>query len=279
MGQIAFVVWREAVEALLIVGVLNAWLTHNAAGHAARAGRLALWAGVVAGLALAAGLAAILLFSSELFGDEGEDYFQAGMALGAAGLILQMVVWSQRLSREWTAQLQQGVAEAVRRSNWVGVGPLAALAVAREGAETVVFLYGNFAGAEAGALLFGVVAAALGLMAAALTYLLIQLGSRYVSWRIFFAATEIVLLLVAAALLMTGIDRLIGLGILPSLTPPLWDSTGLLDDGRPFGSLVSSLTGYRARPDLMQILAYCAFWVLAWLVTNRRRYATLPKTV
>lgn len=208
MGQIAFVVWREAVEALLVVGVLNAWLTHNAAGRAAKTARLALWTGVVAGLVLAAGLGAVLLFSNELFGDEGEDYFQAGMALGAAGLILQMVVWSQRLGHEWTAQLQQGVAEAVRRSNWVGVG-----------------------------------------------------------------------LLVAAALLMTGVDRLIGLGTLPSLTPPLWDSSSLLDDGSPFGGLVSSLTGYRARPDLTQILAYCAFWVLAWLVTNRWRYATLPKTV
>ena len=181
MGQIAFVVWREAVEALLVVGVLNAWLTHNAAGRAAKAGRLALWTGVGAGLVLAAGLGAVLLFSSELFGDEGEDYFQAGMALVAAGLILQMVVWSHRQGRAWTAQLQQGMAVAIGRSDWVGIALLAALAVGREGSETVVFLYGNFAGIEGGVLLWGVVAAGLGLVAAAFTYLLIQLGSKYVS--------------------------------------------------------------------------------------------------
>lgn len=279
MGQIAFVVWREAVEALLIVGVLNAWLTHNAAARAAKTGRLALLAGVVAGLVLAAGLGAVLLFSRELFGDEGEDYFQAVMALIAAGLILQMIVWSHRQGRAWTAQLHQGMAVAVRRSDWVGIALLAALAVAREGSETVVFLYGNFAGVEGSVLLWSIVAAGLGLGAAAVTYVLIQLGSKYVSWRLFFMVTEFALLLVAAALLMTGIDRLIGLGILPSLTPPLWNSSSLLDDGGPFGSLVSSLTGYRARPDLMQVFAYCAFWVLAWLVTNRRRYATVPKTV
>lgn len=270
MGQIAFVVWREAVEALLVIGVLNAWLAHNTHGRASTAGRLALWGGVAAGLILAAGLGAVLLFSRELFGDEGEDYFQAAMALAAVGLILQTVIWSHRQGRAETARLQQGMAVAVRRSDWVGIALLAALAVAREGSETVVFLYGNFAGVEGGVLLWSIMAAGLGLAAAAVTYLLIQLGGRYVSWRFFFAVTELALLLVAAALLMTGVDRLVGLGVLPSLTPPLWDSSILLDDGSPLGSLVSSLTGYRSRPDLVQVLAYCAFWISAWLVTSRR---------
>lgn len=86
------------------------------------------------------------------------------------------------------------------------------------------------------------------------------------------------LLLVAAALFTTGVDRLIGLGVLPLLTP-LWDSSAVLDDSSPLGGFVSSLTGYRARPDLVQILGYCAFWAVAWLVTRAgRRVAYAPKT-
>lgn len=277
MGQIALVVWREGVEALLVVGVLNAWLTHVAASEA-RAGRLALWTGALVGLVFATALGAVLLFASDIFGDEGEDYFQAAMALLAAGLVVQMVGWSHRRGREWTVQLQNGATAAVHRSNWFGIALLAALAIAREGSETVVFLYGNFASATGEALFWGLTAAGLGLIAALLTYGLIQLGGKFVSWRLFFKVTEVLMLLVAAALFMTGVDRLIGLGVLPLLTP-LWDSSAVLDDSSPLGSFVSSLTGYRARPDLVLVLAYCAFWAVAWLVTRAgRRVALTPKT-
>lgn len=175
MGQIAFVVWREGVEALVVIGVLNAWLTHVAANDA-RLGRLALWTGVLVGLVFATALGAVLLLASDIFGVEGEDYFQAAMAFFAAGLVVQMVGWSHQRGREWTAQLRNGVTKAVHRSNWLGIALLAAVAIAREGSETVVFLYGSFAGATGDALLWGLTAAGLGIVAALLTYGLIQLG-------------------------------------------------------------------------------------------------------
>ena len=33
MGEIAFIVWRESVEALLVVGILYAWLRTEPAGR------------------------------------------------------------------------------------------------------------------------------------------------------------------------------------------------------------------------------------------------------
>ena len=50
MGQIIFIMWRESVEALLVVGILYAWLsrTPDAAG-----GKRWLWGGVALGLLLA----------------------------------------------------------------------------------------------------------------------------------------------------------------------------------------------------------------------------------
>ena len=46
MGQIIFIMWRESVEALLVVGILYAWLsrTPDAAG-----GKRWLWGGVALG--------------------------------------------------------------------------------------------------------------------------------------------------------------------------------------------------------------------------------------
>ena len=271
MGQIAFVVWRETVEALLVIGVLNAWLTHRAVADRARSGRLYLWAGVVAGIAGAVGLGIALLFFADIFGDEGEDYFQAVMVLVAAGLIVQMVNWSHQHGRSLKAHLEQGMDSAAQRSNWWGIFVLAAIAVAREGSETAVFLYGNLAAAAADTLPAALGAAGLGFLAAIATYGLLQVGGRVLSWRLFFRVTGIMLLLLAAALVMTGVDRLIGLGVLSSLTPPLWDTGSILDDSGMIGGLVSSLTGYRARPDLMQLLVYSGFWVVVWLVTGDRR--------
>ena len=57
MGQVIFIVWRESVEALLIIGVLYAWL--SATPGAARCKRW-LASGVIAGLALAGLLAAVI---------------------------------------------------------------------------------------------------------------------------------------------------------------------------------------------------------------------------
>ena len=51
LGNIVFIVWRESIEALLVIGILNAWLSQQ--GEAVRRGRLFLWAGVAAGIVTA----------------------------------------------------------------------------------------------------------------------------------------------------------------------------------------------------------------------------------
>ena len=47
MNQSMFIVWRESVEALLVIGILQAWISQQSEGS--RLGRF-LWAGVVLGL-------------------------------------------------------------------------------------------------------------------------------------------------------------------------------------------------------------------------------------
>jgi high-affinity iron transporter len=119
--------------------------------------------------------------------------------------------------------------------------------------------------ARSGAILSPLLVALLGFALALGTYYLLQVGSRIVSWRAFFRATEIMLLFLAASLLLTGVDNLVGLGVLPSLSGRLWDSSPILSDSGPVGGLVGALTGYRARPDLIQVLVYGAYWGLMCL--------------
>lgn len=265
LGLIAFVVWRESVEALLVVGVLNAWLVHKATGVDTGRARLFLWGGVAGGLAVACAFAAALVGFEDLFGEEGQDYFQIVMVFLAAVLILQMVVWMRRHGAGLKTELETGLSAASQRQNWWGVAFLALAAVAREGSETVVFLYGTVTSLAGSALIAAIGASLLGLVLAIATYGLLQLGGRLLSWRLFFRLTEIMLLFLAAAMVVTGVDRLVGLDIVPLLSRPLWDTSALLDDTRPLGGILAALTGYRARPDLTQIAAFALFWLVAWL--------------
>lgn len=272
LGQIALVVGRESVEALLVVGILDAWLGHRADAASASAGRRFLWAGVAAGLAASALLAAAMLgFASLLEGDR-EDLFQLVVTGLAAVLILQMVTWMHRHGGRLQSELTRDAERAVGRRNGWGILLLAAIAVAREGSETVVFLYGILAASDGTGLLAGVAAAAAGFAAACALYWLLQFGSRRFPWRVFFRVTEILLLFLAASLLMTALDRAIGLDLVPTLSPPLWDTSRLLDDTGGLGGFVSAMTGYRARPELIAVLAYACYWlVVAALLSLPKR--------
>ena len=139
--------------------------------------------------------------------------------------------------------------------------------MAREGCETVVFLAGTLAAARDGGYFAVSLAAGAGLVAAVATYGLLQVGGKVLSWRLFFRVTEVLLLLLAGALLLTAADNLVALGLLPRLSGRLWDASELLSDGGAFGGLFASLTGWRARPTSPKISVFFAYWgAMAWLL-------------
>ncbi|RUU69570.1 FTR1 family iron permease, partial [Mesorhizobium sp. M2C.T.Ca.TU.009.01.2.1] len=209
-GQVAFVVWRESTEAILVVGILQGWLAHHAGARAATA-RYFLWTGVAAGLGGALLLAGVILFLESLLDGERADYFQIGMAALAALLILQMVVWMHRQGRGLKQDLERGAERALTAGNWVGLFLLVAIAVMREGSETVVFLYGLLASAGRTTLLGTLAAVAAGLAFAAASYWLIHIAAKRFPWKVFFRVSEVLLLFLAGSLLMTALDRAIGL--------------------------------------------------------------------
>ena len=140
----------------------------------------------------------------------------------------------------------------------------------------MIFLYGILSSGAAGGLMTGVGAGLFGFALALLSYALLQAGSRVLSWRLFFRITEVMLLFLACALLMTGIDGLIDLEILPRLSRRLWDSGWLLSDGNATGGFISALTGYRATPNLMELLVFVGYWALVLLVILRPRRSAAP---
>jgi high-affinity iron transporter len=276
MGQVLFIVWRESVEALLVVGILYAWLKNGDAD--ARRGIPYLWAGVAAGLLAAVALGAALVgFTEELSGD-AQDYFQTGMVLVACVLIVQMVLWMKHHGRSMKRDMEASLQKSKQDANWWGVTLLVALAIAREGSETVIFLYGLGFGQSGHVDPLQYLAVAIGLALAFLTFYLLQLGGKIFSWRLFFRVTEIMLLFLAAGLFETGVDKLIDKEILPVVMNQVWDTSWLLDDSSTFGSLVATLAGYRAHPAAMNLIAYAVYWAVIFLLLRRSKNRMAQKS-
>lgn len=267
MEQVLFIVWRESVEALLVVGILYTWLRATPEG---KRGLPYLWGGVAAGLALAVALALVLLGVSSWLSDEGQEWFQAIMSLAACALVVQMVVWMKKHGRTLKGELESGARASVANDNWWGLLVLVAIAVAREGSETVVFLYGTVSAGEGGSdMLMLAVAGVAGFAVALLTFWLLQLGGKLITWRRFFFVTEILLLLLAGSLLVGGLDHLISLDVLPTLVDPVWDSSWLLSDSTGVGKVLADFAGYRALPALSSVLLWVAYWIIVWALLRR----------
>jgi len=256
MGNALFIVWRESAEALLVVGIVYAWLVRQ---PDARTGMRYLWVGVAAGLALAIVLALAMLGIAHFLSGDALDVFGVVTMLVAAALIVQMVFWMRRHGRTMKRDLESRLGEEAERANWWGMLVVVALAIARETSETVVFLYGvglaQMSAAEFAAVLAG------GLALAWLTFWLLQQGGRILSWRVFFRASEIMLLLLAGALLVSGIEKLIAQDLLPPIVDQVWNTTAFLDDSTRFGGFVAAFTGYRSQPSLLPLLPLAAYWI------------------
>lgn len=266
LGEVLFVVWRESVEALLIVGILFAWLRQH---PDAAAGRRFLWGGIAAGILAACALGGAILRFAEFFEGEQQDWFQLAMMALAAGLIVQMVFWMRRNGRTLKRDLETGMSERAAGGNGWGMLVLVALAIAREGSETVIFLSGLGSAQQGLAVWRFALSAGAGFALALGTFWLLQVGSRVFSWQRFFRFSEVLLLLLGGALLMSSMERAISLGWLAPLLDPVWNTSGLLDDGGSVGGLIAALTGYRARPALSALLGLAAYWVFVSFALDR----------
>jgi len=246
----AIIVFREVLEASIIIGILAA-ATRNIPGS-----RRWLVAGMLAGLVGSGVVAASTDAIGSLANGIGQEIFNA-IVLGIAVL---MLAWHNIWMASHGAVLAAN-AKLVGRNIRDGNSECSALlvivglAVLREGSETVLFLYGIAASGDGGqsSMMFGgMVGMLLGI---AVGYTLYA-GLLRVPMRWFFAATGILVLLLAAGMASQAARFLIQADLLPSLAAPLWDTSAVLPENGLPGMLLHSLIGYDSRPAGMQIVFY-----------------------
>lgn len=271
ISGILFIVWRESVEALLVVGIVYSWVSLNQKEQR-RSGLICLWLGMLIGLLCAVLLSYLLITVNHILAPDSANIFQAVMTFIAAAMIVYMVKWMRVNGRKLKANMQQSL-EKNTSIFWRNISILivVAVAVAREGSEASIFIYALGFGNQAHLSLqmFGVLG--LGVLLAAATIALLQLGNKLISWRFFFKVTEVLLLLLGGGLLLNGVDRLILSGFLSPLHNKVWDSSFLISDGGFFAPLLSSFIGYRAMPSLMCVLGYIIYWVLIYLIMKTKK--------
>lgn len=265
MGATFVVTLREAFEAALILGIVYSYLEKIGA----RGGFRYVTRGGVLGLVASVGMGLGVGYLSGPLLDLGPDLVTVVVIFGAVGLLTWHAWWMQQHARLIRGQMQHRI-DAARASNrlWV-VGLIAFTAVFREGAETVLFLWGIVA--QAGGAGWSSVAGGIaGVGCAAGIGWIIFRGGQRLSLSAFFSVTTVFIMLLAAGLFSSGVARLGGMGILP-MSEALWDTSWLLSDKSVTGGFLSGLVGYRSQPTLPELVAYVAYLVAVGLLLFARR--------
>ena len=163
-----------------------------------------------------------------------------------------------RHARELRGELQRRVDAAHASQQLWMVGLIAFTGVFREGAETVLFLWGLMTQLQDVSGWTALAGGAAGLVTAAVLGWLVFQGGRRLSVQRFFGVTSLFILLLAAGLFSAGIGRLQGIGVLPG-GDPIWDTSWLLDDHGGVGGFLAGLIGYRARPSALELAGYVLY--------------------
>ena len=258
------IVFREAIEAGLIVGIVLA-ATRGVPNRAA-------WVGLGIGVG-AVGAGIIALFAEAISGafeGAGQELLNAGVLGAAVVMLMWHNAWLARHGREMAAEMAAvGEAVTIGKRPMTALAVVVGLAVLREGSEVVLFLYGILAsGTSAGALLTGgVLGIAAGAAFTALTYFgLLAIPSRYI-----FSVTSWLIALLAAGMAAQSVQFLNNAGLVVALDSTVWDTSWLLSEGSLFGKMLHALIGYTERPTEMQLMVYIATLVAMFLLMRLAR--------
>jgi high-affinity iron transporter len=274
MFAAALIVFRESLEAALFVGIVAA-ATRQLAGRVRW-----LAAGVGVGVLGAMALALMARQVATWFDGIGQDAVTIAILSVALTMLLWHCTWVTTHSRDMAADARQlGLSvQNGGRQPWALFGAVA-LAVLREGAETVLFVGGSLTAAHANAGSV-VLSCSVGLALGALVGTLIYAGLSRIPARSLFSATNILIALLAGSIASQLARALAQAGIIDLWSTPVWNSSHWLEPNSVVGTFLHALVGYDPQPSGLQLASYLAVLVFIYAVTRwLRRAAAVPAAV
>jgi high-affinity iron transporter len=262
----ALIIFRETLEAALIIGIVAA-ATRDIPGRSRF-----IWAGVSLGIVGSIIVAAMAEGISGLAQGMGQEIFNASVLGIAVVMLAWHNIWMSSHGRELAANAKamgKDVASGAKAMSALAI--VIALAVLREGAESVLFLSGIALSGEsspASMALGGFAGLAGGV---ALGYFVFA-GLLRIPLKWFFSATSLLVLLLAAGMASQSARFLIQADVLPSLATPLWDMSSVVANESAVGAVLKGLVGYDAAPAGMQVAFFIAVFaaILAGMSWVRR---------
>ena len=173
--DVMILVFREGLEALIVLAVLLGFLRR--ARHPEKSPWI--WGGAGAGLLLSiAGAVAVTAAVDTWSGFFAQETMEGVTGLIAVALMLTIGIWMHHKTvvRNWNLFLHRKVGDLLSNGRMVSLAALAGLAVLREGAETIVFLWGVAGSIPVSALLEGFLLA--GGVLVAIGFVILRLSRR-----------------------------------------------------------------------------------------------------
>ncbi|KUP06882.1 iron permease [Bacillus coahuilensis m2-6] len=283
--QAFLITLREALEAILIVGLILSYLTRLSADQYKK------WVYVGVILALISSFLVALLFQVVLTGFAtfgSEVYIKVSIMFASVILLSHMVLWMKKQSKGINDEMQEKIQAAITAGSVSAMVIHSYLIVLREGIETV-FFFAAISGGDVTKVFqsFGALSGLL--MALVIGYLFFS-GTMKISLKAFFRITGIFILFIAAGFLVQGIGILQDLGKMGSLytsaegkPQELYNivqfmpehfqdqihferDTGesVLINGQ-IGLFFAAMFGYTHNPSLEQFLAYWLYFIFAYI--------------
>lgn len=249
MLSTAILVFREVLEAALIIGLVAA----ATSGLATRGRWIA--SGLLAGIGGALILALSADFLTQLAAGLGQELLNAMILMAAVVMLGWHNIWMKKHGQELAGQVRHlGERLHSGKTPLHAVAIIVGLAVLREGAELVLFLYGVVAsGATSIQLASGFAA---GLLAGIAVGAILYFGLLRIPTRYLFKVTSLLILLLAAGLASQAAAYLVQADILPALGMSIWDTSWLLSQHSVIGSILHTLVGYVDQPMGIQVIVY-----------------------
>jgi len=291
------ILFRETLEAALIVGIIYLFLTSNGASTQK------LWLAVLTSIVASILVAYFIVSAQQALGNNSlKALFEGIFMFITAGFIWYVIFW---LSKHVSDRKQLEEQSVIAMSSSWGIFFLVFFSVLREGFETVVFLLASFSMTQSFSYLgffTGIIAALI------LVYIFVIQGKRF-NIRSFFQATTLLLVFLASGMVAYGTHeiesylvksdnlQMVGLENKEDISRP-WDIlkpkaelgendqslfysynvkgqgkyTHIMHDSGSVGAFLKGFFGYNSNPNYVELFAWLASLLLG-LTFWRRFYA------
>ncbi len=271
------ITFRESLEVALVLGIILGYLAKSKLSKL----NSVVYSGLGAGIA--ASLMAAFLFVSLAGGFEGaaEQIFEGVTMLAGAALMTTMILWVMG-QENMAGGIRHDIEAKLSGSYKQGLFFLVFFSVLREGVETVIFLGTvSFSSTRTATLLGALIGIA---MAASLGYALF-VSSMKLNIRVFFSATNLLLILFAAGLIAQAAHEFSEANVLPPIIEKVWDMNPplnpdgtypLMHDEGKIGGALRSFFGYRAAPSLIELMSYVSYLAIVLFLVFRAKGKAQP---